>query len=91
MKNVLGHRDGHENLEFLGCIVLEPLQSMFALVGPSVKKSCKNRGFGRCSVSVRFCGCSAGNTWSVNLGNFFFFFFAKKKGLFKLFTGRRGF
>ena len=41
MKNVLGHRDGHENLEFLGCIVLEPLQSMFALVGPSVKNAVK--------------------------------------------------
>ena len=89
MKNVLGHRDGHENLEFLGCIVLEPLHSMLALVGSSVKKCCKNRGFGRCSVSVRFCGRCVGNTWSVNFGQFFFF--CKKKGLSKNFTGKKRF
>ena len=81
----LGHRDGHENLEFLGCIVLEPLQSMLALVGSSVKKCCKNRGFGRCSVSVRFCGRCVGNTWSVNFGQFFF---CKKKAFLKILRGK---
>ena len=46
--------------------------------GALCEKCCKNRGFGRCSVSVRFCGRSAGNTWSVNLGNFFFFLQKKR-------------
>ena len=30
-------------------------------------------------MSVRLSGRSAGNTWSVNLGNFFFFFAKKRR------------
>ena len=41
MKNVPGHRNGHENREFLGSIVLELLQAMLALVGPSLKNAVK--------------------------------------------------
>ena len=38
-------------------------------------------------MSVRLSGRSAGNTWSVNLGNFFFFFLPKN-GVSENFTGR---
>ena len=40
-------------------------------------------------MSVRFCGRSAGNTWSVNLGNFFFL--QKKKAFLKILRGDEGF
>ena len=84
VNNVPGHRNGHENREFLGFHCPGAFASYACFGGAFSEKCCKNRGFGRCSVSVRLSGRSAGNTWSVNLG---FFFFCQKTAFLKILRG----
>ena len=59
-------------------------QQIPVLVRAFSKICCKNRGLGRCGVSVRLCGRCGGNTWSVNFRTFFLL---KKKLVFPKFTG----
>ena len=67
---VVRHRDGRENRDFLWFNCSRVFARNACVGEVFCGKCCKNRGFGRCGVSVRLCGRCGGNTWSVNFRKF---------------------
>ena len=86
---VLGHRHGCGNSVLGDWLLAGLFPTTLVWDGPSPKKGCKNRGFGRSGGSAWQCSASAANSWSVNSGNFFFV--CSKLLIFQNFTGPSAF
>ena len=72
LKIVLGHRHGCGKGVLRDWMLAGVFPTRLVLDGPSKKKHCKNRGFGRGGGSAWQCSSSAVNSCSVNSGKIFF-------------------